>query len=173
MRSDDELMALTGVIRALTRVPGALAYVNPSGETLLLPANLDETVAFAGQHGRLPLEVWTNVRMMKLTGLADGWMLMDTVGLGQLDLPDHEAVFHEGDFDPNEVARFLRNVSLYVTGAGDVIQEGHTLDGKGGMNWRAQRFEDGVSGPPRPTVRLFPTRGSAIPGQLRSPMAQG
>lgn len=164
----NELVALTGVAQAVAGVPGVLAYFNPNGEMLLAPEDLRETVEFATANHRLPIEAWTNVRMLNLRGLADGWMLMDTVGLSQLDRPDLEAVFPEGHFDPGEVARLLRDVSLYVFEKGDVIEECHTIDGPGPMRWQARRFENGLSDPPRDTIRFFPTEGLAAPSQLAS-----
>jgi hypothetical protein len=104
--------------------------------------------------------------MLNLAGLADGWMLMDTVGMWQLDRPDLEAVFPEGRFSPDEVAACLRNVSLYLAAKGDVIEEGHTIDGPGPMRWQARRFENGLADPPRDTIRLFPTKGPTAPPQL-------
>ena len=103
---------------------------------------------------------------MNLRGVADGWMLMDSVGLAQLDLPDLEAVFAETAFRPNEVAGFLRNISLYVAGQGDVFQEGHTTDGPGNTRWRAMRFDNGLTDPPRRTVRFSAEGGPALPNQL-------
>ena len=76
-----------------------------------------------------------------------------------------EAVFHETASNPNEVARFLRTLSLYVAGKGDVFEDGHTTDGPGGARWRAMRSDEAVADPPRSTVRFFPASGPEPPNQ--------
>ena len=156
---------VVSIAQAITRCQGALAYFNPNGEVLMSPGELAQTLGFAAEHRREPIEAWSNVRMVNLRGVADGWLLMDSVGLAQLDLPDLEAVFAETAFRPNEVARFLRNISLYVAGQGDVFEDGHTTDGPGDMRWRALRFDDALTDPPRRTVRFFPEGGPALPEQ--------
>jgi len=161
-----EMGSLVAVAQAITRCQGALAYFNPNGEVLMSPGELAQTLGFAAEHRREPIETWTNVRMSSLRGAADGWMLMDTVGFAQLDLPDLEAVFVETAFRPNDVGRFLRTLSLYVAGQGDVFKEGHTTDGPDDVRWRAMRFDEGLTDPPRRTVRFFPENGPIVPEQL-------
>jgi hypothetical protein len=161
-----ELGTVVSVAQSITRCQGALAYFNPNGEVLMSPDELAQTLSFAAEHGRAPIETWSNVRMQNLRGVADGWMLMDTVGLAQLDLPDLEAVFAETAFRPDEVARFLRKISLYVAGQGDVFQDGHTTEGPGNIRWRAMRFDEALTDPPRRTVRFSPEGGAALPEQL-------
>ena len=161
-----ELGSLVTAAQAITRCQGALAYFNPNGEVLMSPGEFAQTLGFAAEHRREPIETWSNVRLLNLQGIADGCLLMDTVGLAQLDLPDVEAAFTENAFDPSEVAWFLRNVSLYIAGQGDVFEDGHTTDGPGSMKWRAMRFDDGFADPPRRTVRFFPDIGPTLPDQL-------
>jgi hypothetical protein len=161
-----ELGALVAVAQSVARCQGALAYFNPNGEVLMSPGELAQTLGFAAENRREPIETWTNVRLLNLQGIADGCLLMDTVGLAQLDLPDVEAAFPENAFDPSEVAWFLRNVSLYIADQGDVFEDGHTTDGPGSMKWRAKRFDDGFADPPRRTVRFFPDIGPTLPDQL-------
>lgn len=161
-----ELGTVVSMAQAIARCQGALAYFNPNGEVLMAPRELAAVLGFAAEHGREPIETWTNVRMVNLRGVADGWLLMDTVGLAQLDLPDIEAAFPETAFRPDEVSRFLRNVSLYVAGCGDVFEDGHTIDGPGDVRWRAMRFDKGLTDPPRATVRFFPEVSAAVPDAL-------
>jgi len=44
-----------------------------------------------------PVDLWANRRMFKLN---DGWMMMDTVGMKQLDLDDLETCFRTDHFNP-------------------------------------------------------------------------
>jgi hypothetical protein len=167
-----ELGALLTTAQAVTRCQSAIAYFNPNGEVLMSPGELAETLGFAVSHQRAPIETWTNVRLLKLDGTTAGWLLMDTVGLAQLNLPDVEAVFHETASNPTEVARFLRTLSLYLAGQGDVFEDGHTTDGPGGARWRAMRSDEAVADPPRRTVRFFPASGPEPPTQLAVKMTR-
>ncbi len=63
--------------------------------------------------------------------------VMDTLGLGALGLPDLQC--HFKDLDPGAVAGVLYNLSGYVFLEGDVISDGHTVQGVGaGSKWRCQ-----------------------------------
>jgi Domain of unknown function (DUF4261) len=51
------------------------------------------------------------------------------------------------------VDNFLRNVALYVLNNGEVINDGDTMEGPGGIRWQADRFENGPRDPPRRVLR--------------------
>jgi hypothetical protein len=157
-----ELDMVTSVAHWLMTLPGALAYFNPGGEMLHSPASLNEAMEHARAHGFAPLDVWTNVRMFDA---GDGWTLMDTVGMQQLDLLDHEAAFQRGTVDGSEVANFLRNLTLYTTRNGEIIEDGDTIDGPGGK-WRARRMQEAVVSPPRSTVYWSPEGAPPAPAGL-------
>ncbi|MNL65333.1 hypothetical protein D3C87_1896530 [compost metagenome] len=78
---------------------------------------------------------------------------MDTVGMWQLDVADHEAIFKKEASAPSYVADFLRNISLYFLkdgiDAGVVVQ----VEGPGGIQWQGELYDNGVIQPPRQTVR--------------------
>jgi hypothetical protein len=163
-RPQAELEFVTRLARALLRHPAALAYFNPNGEVLLDAGRLDESVAYHAQHRLPPLNVWSNIRLFNASG---GWLLMDTVGMGQLDCRDSEACFPRDAYEPQEVDEFLRNCSLYLLERGDVVQDGDTMNGPGGINWRARHVEKGVCPPPhRDLLRWFPVDGSRPPAEL-------
>lgn len=157
-----ELGFLTDVARALMTLPEALAFFNPNGELLLSAKSLEETLVHDSANRLTPLDVWTNVRMMNP---GNGWVLMDTVGMSQLDLPDLEACFPLSLVEAGAVAAFLRDVSLYIFRKGQVIAEGDTVNGPGGR-WRARHAKNGLAAPPRPTLRWFPEAASAPPPAL-------
>lgn len=159
-----ELRIITRYASRLTALPGAIAFFDPNGEVLVPARELAPHLASADKHGHPPIDTWTNVRMMSLRQVAPGWTMMDTVGMAQLDRPDLEVVFKRDPISPDDVARFLRNVSLYVLTNGDVIKDGHTVDGPGGK-WRATMHEEGLSGPPRATIRFVPD-GVDVPEAL-------
>lgn len=161
--SVDEIEFVTEMGRALLALPAALALFNPSGELLMSADELDIRQEYNRENGLPALDAWTNVRMFNFNA---EWLIMDTVGNWQIDSPDHEAVFPKGQFDENEVANFLRNSSLYVLRNGEVIKDGDTMDGPGGVIWQGQRFENGLSDPPREVLRWAPRGVQNIPPEL-------
>ena len=160
-----ELEFVTRLASSLLDVPGALCYFNPNGEMLLDQDSLRETLNYAWSNGLPPLDAWSNVRMFNVN---EEWSLMDTVGNGQLDIPDTEACFHSESFDFNEVANFLRNVSLYVLRHGEVFSDGDTMDGPGGVHWEGRLFEAGISDPPRRVLRWLPNDDRQVPPEIKN-----
>jgi hypothetical protein len=158
-----ELLFVTRVARALLRHPAALAYFNPNGETLRTAEILDESLAFHAERQLPPLDVWSNIRLFNP---GNGWLLMDTVGMGQLDRPDCEACFPEQGYQPGAVDHFFRNCSLYLLEKGEVVKHGDTMDGPGGIAWRAHHVEEALAEPPRPVLRWFPVDGSEPPPEM-------
>jgi hypothetical protein len=158
-----ELDFVTRVCSAILRHPSALAYFNPNGEALRSADFVAKSLASHAERQLPPLDVWSNVRLMRADG---GWLLMDTVGMGQLDRQDLEACFPEDTFEPGDVDVFLRNVSLYLLENGEVIKDLNTIDGPGGV-WRAHEVDEGLSDPPRRLLRFFPEDGSTPPAALR------
>ncbi|MEA2164821.1 MAG: hypothetical protein QOK37_2948 [Thermoanaerobaculia bacterium] len=155
----DELTFITEVTALLLTLPGALCYFDPNGERLLPPAEVASLLARGRTTGPVPLELWVNIRLFDLGG-DPNWTLMDTVGMQQLDAPDHEACFRRGAFDPKGVDNFLFNAALYVFENGPVIRDGDTMDGPGGIRWQGASFENGLSDPPREVIRWFPQDGT-------------
>jgi hypothetical protein len=109
-----------------------------------------------------PINLLANRRMVKFED--SNWMMMDTVGLGQLDLPDVEVCFTEG-YDPNEVAVFLVNTALAIA-RGTVYKEGHSLTGPNRKLFEVRRFPEPKLVPPREVLRLRPLDGTISPPEL-------
>jgi hypothetical protein len=160
-----EIESLMPVVTAIGSLPGALAIFDPGGEVVLAPAHLAARMKDAVDGKRPPIDVWSNVRMFRLTDVAP-WMVMDTVGLGQLDRGDLEACFPSDRVEPGQVAGFLRNLTLYLLERGDVVKDGDTVDGPGG-SWRARVAHEALLEPPRATLRFFPVRAGAPPASLQ------
>ena len=158
----EELRFITQIARALLRVNGALRYFNPNGETLHSAAFLKESIEYHEARAILPLEVWSNVRVLRFPQVED-WIAMDTVGMEQLGVADHEACFPSEAFDRGEVDHFLRNSTAYVLQNGPIIQDGDTMNGPGGMSWRAQSCDESLGPPPRDTLRWRPSQGVRPP----------
>ena len=79
-------------------------------------------------------------------------MLIDTVGMSTLFLPDLQYHFH--DMDPNWVVNHAYNVASYILANDNPIKDGETVDGveNGEMSrelqWKCQ-YEDALIQPPR------------------------
>ncbi len=150
-----ELVCVTEIAEAILAIPSALCYFNPSGECMYSRKAVTELLARHRGPGPAAQELWSNVRMFQLP--ADpSWLLMDTVGMWQLDVPDHEACFAKARYEASEVAAFLRNAADYVCERGPVVQNGDTMDGPGGLRWQGATFENGLADPPREVLRWLP-----------------
>lgn len=159
----DEMKFLTKAVTAVLELPQAICYFNPGGEVLRDESGLRQGLNYAWNHDLPPLDMWTNVRLFRAT---ETWSLMDTVGNGQLDFPDLEAVYDSDRYEPSDVERFLRNASLYLLNKDEHIEEGDTADGPGEVTWTAMECEDALSDPPRSTIRWIPDDGSDPPDEL-------
>ena len=161
-----ELLFATEVARAILAVPGALCYFNPNGECLYTREDVSKLLARHKGTGPAALELWSNVRLFQVPA-DSSWSLMDTVGMWQLDVPDHEACFAKRRYDTSEVALFLRNAADYVCERGLVIENGDTMDGPGAIRWQGATFETGLADPPRQVLRWLPLDGLRRPAGLQ------
>ena len=151
-----ELRFVTTIAQALLGTAGALAYFNPSGETLCDRATMEGISAGAEESVDVPeLLLWTNRRLYNVSD-APGWLVMDTVGMTQLDLTDFELVFAGESYDPNDLARFLLNLASYTVAHGDVFHDGDTVDGPDKTPWRVHLREESLLPAPRRVFRLIP-----------------
>ena len=79
-----------------------------------------------------------NVRLFRITNSDTPDMLMDTVGMSVLGLPDFQVLLKSGN--ENQVARLLWNYAYYVFEHGDIIETGQTLEGlEKGSKWTCER----------------------------------
>ena len=91
-----------------------------------------------------------NVRFFNIEGTED--MLIDTVGMSTLFLPDLQYHFHS--MDPNWVVNHAYNAASYILEHDNPIEDGETIDGveNGQMSreiqWKCQ-YEDALIQPPR------------------------
>lgn len=159
----EEMLFLTKAVAAVLEMPEAICYFNPGGEVLRDDSGLRRGMNYAWNHELPPLDMWTNVRLFRAT---ETWSLMDTVGNGQFDLPDLEAIYEAEQFEPSEVEGFLRSASLYMLQGDEPVEDGDTAEGPGEINWMAMECVDALSDPPRPTMRWIPQNDSDPPAEL-------
>jgi len=94
-----------------------------------------------------------NVRFYKISN-SPGDLLMDTLGLAALGLPDLQCHFR--DLEPGKVAAVLANTAHYILENGDVIENGHTVEGiTTDSKWRCQH-ENSLQKPSRVVLDLDP-----------------
>jgi len=150
-----ELVVLNTLVLPLFKVPGVLCYFNPNGEVLRDRATFREYYKGCNEQEKTPIALWSNVRFFNIN---DRIGLMDTVGNGQLDLQDVEAVFPKAKYEPEVIDYYLRNVSLYLLGLDRSMQSGEEIDGPGETNlsWMTEVLKEGASPPPRRVLRLYP-----------------
>ncbi|MCM3783152.1 DUF4261 domain-containing protein [Neobacillus mesonae] len=95
-----------------------------------------------------------NVRLYQAGGSeARRELVMDTVGLSSLGVPDFQC--HFAGLDPDLVARTLYGAAYYIFDQGDVIQDGQLLGSSGSHRWRCEHQESLVS-PQRYVIDLDP-----------------
>jgi hypothetical protein len=158
-----ELTTLTEIAAALLKLSGATALFLPGGEALRSRAQVEEVLRRKTGIGPPPVDLWVNLRGLSLGQYEDArWMLVDVVGMRQLRLPDQEAIFAEGQEEPQAVGPLLMNACFHLVG-GQPIPEGSTSDDGQGRRWRASAAT-GVLAPDRPVVRWLPEQ-SAKPSE--------
>lgn len=157
----EELQFVTRVARAVLATPGASFYFNPNGEVLYPVDGLGKAVDALEAKELPPLPAWSNIRMLTHEEAPD-WRVMDTVGMQQLGVIDHEACVPIHGFEPNDIVTLLRSVTYYTLEHGPIINDGDTMDGPGGV-WKAHHTEDSLASPPRPVVRWRPLAADPAP----------
>jgi hypothetical protein len=132
-----------GVVRAVcAAAPPLVLHWLPAGR-LKDPADLDDMVSAS-----------VNARLFTLND-RDGEMVMDTLGLTAVGLPDVQVHFQS--LDPGTVAGWLLNVAKYLLAHGDVIEDGHTIEGMPkDARWRCRR-ETSLVAPERVVVNAEPS----------------
>jgi len=112
-----------------------------------------------------PLYPAVNVRMFDGSGERPDEIVMDTLGLAPLGLPDFQV--RCTGLEAAEVARQLSNLALYIFEHGDVIEDGHTVAGaRAGGVWRCSRAASWAE-PARGVIQLDVSAGNPDRGVRR------
>lgn len=169
-----EMMFLSRAVLALFEAPGVICYFNPNGEALRDFSSFGETWDVCIEQKKIPLLLWMNIRFFNLS---EKLGFMDTVGNGQLDIRDAEAIFPNGEYEPGEIDYYLRNVTHYLLDLDREIKTGEPIDGPGESNlsWTTEIIDESVVEPPRRVLRLYPkasrkTVREALASIRRSPV---
>ena len=106
-----------------------ISAMNPSAvwvrnsEMILKPTDFLEK---SRQNNYQNVNVFMNVRLFTIQG-TKGEMIMDTLGLNSLGLPDFE--FRFANYDAQQIAGLLFNYGHYIFENGVVIEHGNTIEG--------------------------------------------
>lgn len=104
-----------------------------------------------------------NVRMYQAGGTGEQReLVMDTVGLSALGVPDVQC--HFTGLEPDTVAQTLLGAAYYIFDQGDVLQDGQTLGSSGGRRWRCEH-QSALIAPGRYVIDLNPGEEHAVPVQ--------
>ena len=131
----------------------AAVWTPSSGKLLTREQVLNNTWA---QPGRF-LHFGMNVRFFNIQNTND--MLVDTLGLYAIGLPDVQYHFH--DLDPNAVVNHAYNVAAYIFDKDASIKDGETIDGISeqgidrNIQWKCQ-YELSLIQPDREVMDICP-----------------
>jgi hypothetical protein len=79
-----------------------------------------------------------NVRLFRITDNETADILMDTVGLSYLGLPDFQLLLKS--VNEKKIAQLLWNYAYYIFERGDIIENGQTLEGiETNSKWKCER----------------------------------
>lgn len=81
-------------------------------------------------------------------------MLADTLGLGELGLPDLQCHFRH--MNPDDVVRVLYNTAIYIYESGPVIESGHTITGIRADDQWVCHYEEALLPPERVVLGVNP-----------------
>lgn len=171
----DELHKVTRAVTSLLESPQSICYFNPASELILSQDELRSRLNAAWNEDTRPLDAWIRTRRLITDNGTDSpdWHVIDTVGHGQLDIPDLEAVFVGADYDSGQVIEFLEKMTdklLICPDEGDTFFDGQLIDGPGDVPWSAINCGDALNSPPRPTVRWVPQDDHTIPEIVQDDM---
>jgi hypothetical protein len=135
--------AFKAALEAVAELTRPLAIWSPAAQEMLAPNDLTRH-ALAGL---------VNVRLFQVEDEQDE-MLMDTLGLHTLGLPDFQ--MHFRGLDETVIATRLTTLAIHVfEHPEDRIETGHTVSGPNGERWRVQ-FEQALAGPNRIVLDIDP-----------------
>jgi len=102
--------------------------------------------------GQAALEGLLNVRFFNVADSATQELLLYTLGLHALGLPDFQIRF--AGLDPNELVGVLLNFSYYLFENGPVIEDGNTVEGTTTADKWTCQYTDCLVGPARRVIEL-------------------
>ena len=138
-------------LSAVTTATSPLVVYSLTSQKLIKPA--DVTNSMASKENRY-LESFIKVRLYNISNGDSGDLLMDTIGLHSLGLPDIQIRF--ANLDEGRIAGLLWNYAYYIFEQGDVIENGNTLLGlEPNSKWKCER-QLSLAAPERLIINVQP-----------------
>jgi hypothetical protein len=160
-----ELAAVSELAVQIGGVDGALVIFNPNAERLLTAQRLRTALDRAPI---LPVDVWTSARRVRPQQLPD-WLIFDTVGMGQLDVADHQLVLPIDHGTAEHAPALLCSMAAYDAAHGGVLSPGDTASDTDGRGVTAEWASEATLGPPRAVLAWVPDDLEEIPEELDQP----
>lgn len=132
---------------AVSRALQPTAIYFPTSEKMVKPSAYLSEVLIDGKDWLYGL---LNVRTYNMQ---EGGLLMDTVGLHGIGLPDFQLQFM--DLNPNEVASYLHAYARYIYEQGPVIKDGNTVEGIDPYTKWKCRLDTAFVNPPRNVIEIL------------------
>jgi hypothetical protein len=129
-------------------------------QQMLSPADIVERYSDPREIGN-PVYGFLNVRFFNISH-SNGDMLMDTLGLNALGLTDFQV--HYRGLEPDSVGHLLYNLGAYAFEKGDIIDDGHTVEGVDKSRWKC-RLENSLVDPQRMVLDIDPGQPFAAGGR--------
>lgn len=148
-----ELLWLLNLAASLSDLPEILLYYNPSAELLLLPEHLRSTLKANAEAQLYPVESFTKSRKWRVN---DTWRVAESMGMIQLDLPDHEFVVSDNFIKDRALSEFIRGLCKYQLRENVLFGNRHTTDGPGDQVWIAEVREKSIVDPDRNVIHWRP-----------------
>lgn len=148
LKSKDRLENIQKVLAAVHMLYPAKAVHWPSSQRIVNPIVISEALQ-DGQFDSLDTGA-VNVRLFNVDN-EPGEMVMDTLGLAFLNLPDLQC--HFSKLEPAEVASCLYSWANYLFDKGAIIESGATIDGCDGKPWQCN-WEWSLAEPRRQVIDL-------------------
>ncbi|AJA69299.1 DUF4261 domain-containing protein [Myroides odoratimimus] len=141
------IVLMQQMLFAMAKVAQPTIIVSEHGEKLIDP---EVFMRDCLDPNYVALDLMINVRLYNVNQPEYGSLLMDTVGLHALGISDFQ-FFFDDDTIVNEVAGRLWDYAYYLMEAGDVIEDGNTIEGfEPGSKWTCHK--EFSSSQPRRTV---------------------
>ena len=160
-----ELRFASEIQLRLASVPGVLVLFDPNAELLLAPERLASGLA---REGALPVDVWAGVRRLRPHDPA-GWLLGDTLGMGQLDVVDQQIVMPFDHPSADNLGPLLCSIAAYDADLGGVVGPSDTASDAEGRGFTADWAGEALVGPPRPVLAWTPDDLEALPEAFNAP----
>ncbi|WP_026038791.1 DUF4261 domain-containing protein [Myroides injenensis] len=126
------IVLIQQMLYAMTKVCHPTIIVAEHSEKLIDPKTF---IQDCSDPNYIALDLAVNVRLFNVENQEEGNVLMDTIGLHSLGLPDFQIIFNDEEII-GLVANQLWNYAYYLMQEGDIIKNGDTVEGIGeGSKW--------------------------------------